>query len=82
MCEFREGLDSATNNVAEYRALILDLKGALERGMYRVRAQGDSKLVCEQVCSDPFQSYLSRFVIKVCQKRYFFRLRADLVERQ
>ncbi|XP_024373503.1 uncharacterized protein [Physcomitrium patens] len=48
-CELREGLGSVTNNVAEYRAFILGLKGALDRGIYRVRVQGDSKLVCQQV---------------------------------
>lgn len=49
VCELREGLGSATNNVAEYRAVILGLRGALDRGIYRVRVQGDSKLVCEQI---------------------------------
>lgn len=49
VCELREGIGSATNNVAEYRAFILGLKGALDRGIYRVRVQGDSKLVSEQV---------------------------------
>lgn len=50
VCELREGIGCATNNVAEYRAFILGLRGALDRGIYRVRVQGDSKLVCEQVC--------------------------------
>lgn len=68
MCELREGLGSATNNVAEYRALILGLKGALERGMYRVRAQGDSKLVCEQVCSDPFNPILLSSLFRFAKK--------------
>ena len=49
VCQLREGIGSATNNVAEYRAFILGLRGALERGIYRFRVQGDSKLVCEQV---------------------------------
>jgi len=49
VCELREGLGTTTNNVAEYRAFILGLRGALDRGIYRVRVQGDSKLVCEQV---------------------------------
>jgi hypothetical protein len=49
VCELKEGLGIATNNVAEYRAFILGLRGALTRGIYRVRVQGDSKLVCEQV---------------------------------
>ncbi|CAH9084553.1 unnamed protein product [Cuscuta europaea] len=44
----REGLGIATNNVAEYRGLILGLKYALEKGFKHIRAQGDSKLVCMQ----------------------------------
>ncbi|XXG44641.1 hypothetical protein AAC387_Pa01g4385 [Persea americana] len=45
----REGIGIATNNVAEYRALILGLKYALKKGFKRIRAQGDSNLVCMQV---------------------------------
>lgn len=47
--ELTEFLGSETNNVAEYRALILGLKAALSKGIRRVKAQGDSKLVCLQV---------------------------------
>eukprot|EP00250_Pteridium_aquilinum_P015388 c22554_g1_i8 orf=691-1824(-) len=47
--EMTEYLGIETNNVAEYRALILGLKGALSRGIQRVKAQGDSKLVSSQV---------------------------------
>lgn len=47
----REGVGTATNNVAEYRALILGLKSALLKGFRNVRVQGDSMLVCMQVCS-------------------------------
>ncbi|KAF8103736.1 hypothetical protein N665_0185s0010 [Sinapis alba] len=45
----REGVGTATNNVAEYRALILGLKSALDKGFKNVRVQGDSMLVCMQV---------------------------------
>lgn len=45
----REGLGIATNNVAEYRALILGMKCALMRGFKHIRVQGDSQLVCMQV---------------------------------
>ncbi|XP_020579063.1 uncharacterized protein LOC110023808 isoform X1 [Phalaenopsis equestris] len=45
----REGLGIATNNVAEYRALILGMKYALMRGFKHIRVQGDSQLVCLQV---------------------------------
>lgn len=75
MCELREGLGTATNNVAEYRALILGLKGALDRGFYRVRVQGDSKLVCEQVCSDPLNLIFRGLLTEV-----LFRLGSYLME--
>lgn len=45
----REGVGIATNNVAEYRALILGLKYALLKGYKHIRVQGDSKLVCMQI---------------------------------
>ncbi|VFQ61266.1 unnamed protein product [Cuscuta campestris] len=47
--KLREGLGVATNNVAEYRAIILGLRCALSKGFTRIRAQGDSKLVCMQI---------------------------------
>ncbi|KAL6865154.1 hypothetical protein ACP4OV_016305 [Aristida adscensionis] len=49
IARLREGLGIATNNVAEYRALILGLKYAAKKGFKYVRAQGDSKLVCNQI---------------------------------
>ncbi|KAL9246465.1 hypothetical protein vseg_019996 [Gypsophila vaccaria] len=49
ICKIRQGLGIATNNVAEYRAVILGLKRALEMGYTSIRAQGDSKLVCMQL---------------------------------
>jgi ribonuclease HI len=45
-----EGVGIATNNVAEYRAVILGLKHALKKGYKHIRVRGDSKLVCMQVC--------------------------------
>ncbi|XP_058778707.1 uncharacterized protein LOC131652767 [Vicia villosa] len=45
----REGVGTATNNVAEYRALILGLKQALEKGFKHVCVKGDSLLVCNQI---------------------------------
>lgn len=45
----REGLGIATNNVAEYRGLILGLRHALKKGFKLVRAVGDSQLVCMQM---------------------------------
>ncbi|XP_065859583.1 uncharacterized protein [Euphorbia lathyris] len=49
ICRLREGLGITTNNVAEYRAMILGLKCALEKGYTKISVQGDSKLVCSQV---------------------------------
>ncbi|XP_062195542.1 uncharacterized protein LOC133898810 [Phragmites australis] len=49
IAQLREGLGIATNNAAEYRALILGLKYAAKKGFKYIRAQGDSKLVCNQV---------------------------------
>ncbi|XP_019426841.1 PREDICTED: uncharacterized protein LOC109335189 isoform X1 [Lupinus angustifolius] len=45
----REGVGIQTNNVAEYRGLILGLKQALKNGYKHIRVQGDSLLVCNQV---------------------------------
>ncbi|KAM3361419.1 putative protein isoform X1 [Capsicum galapagoense] len=44
----RKGLGIETNNVAEYRGLILGLEYALEKGFKHIQVQGDSKLVCTQ----------------------------------
>ncbi|XP_021593634.1 uncharacterized protein LOC110600980 isoform X3 [Manihot esculenta] len=49
ICRLREGLGRTTNNVAEYRAMILGLKYALKRGYTKIQVQGDSKLVCSQI---------------------------------
>ncbi|XP_039017868.1 uncharacterized protein LOC120149001 isoform X1 [Hibiscus syriacus] len=49
ICKLREGLGVATNNAAEYRALILGLKHALKKGYTNIRVLGDSKLVCMQL---------------------------------
>ncbi|WOL11605.1 hypothetical protein Cni_G20369 [Canna indica] len=49
ICRLCEGLGVVTNNVAEYRALILGMKYALKKGFKQIHVQGDSKLVCMQV---------------------------------
>ena len=54
IAQLREGLGIATNNAAEYRALILGLKYAAKKGFKYIRAQGDSKLDCKQVSGDSF----------------------------
>ncbi|XP_039035196.1 uncharacterized protein LOC120171585 [Hibiscus syriacus] len=48
ICKLREGLGVATNNAAEYRAVILGLKHAVRKGYTSIRVRGDSKLVCMQ----------------------------------
>ncbi|KAK6913151.1 Ribonuclease H domain [Dillenia turbinata] len=48
VCRLREGVGTATNNVAEYRAVILGLKFALKEGFRHIRVRGDSLLVCMQ----------------------------------
>ncbi|XP_078173798.1 uncharacterized protein LOC144567524 isoform X1 [Carex rostrata] len=49
ICRLSEGLGVVTNNVAEYKALLLGLRYALMKGFKRINAQGDSKLVVMQV---------------------------------
>ncbi|KAI5057171.1 hypothetical protein GOP47_0027186 [Adiantum capillus-veneris] len=49
LCQLTKGVGVATCNFAEYRALIMGLQEALDRGIRRIKAQGDSKLVCCQV---------------------------------
>jgi ribonuclease HI len=47
--ELFEALGQTTNNVAEYRALLLALKRAAERGAAEVTISSDSLLLVEQV---------------------------------
>ncbi len=47
--EHFEALGRATNNVAEYRALLLALRRAEERGATEVRIESDSLLLVEQL---------------------------------
>lgn len=49
VAEISESIGSATNNIAEYRALIEGLKLARSRGIQRIRVFLDSELVVEQV---------------------------------
>jgi ribonuclease HI len=47
--EHSQLLGTATNNVAEYRALLLGLKYARELGATEVEVVGDSELIAKQV---------------------------------
>ena len=49
VCEIGESIGHATNNVAEYRALIRGLEEAQARGARRVVVQTDSQLLARQV---------------------------------
>lgn len=49
VCEIGESIGHATNNVAEYRALIRGLEEAKTRGAARVVVQTDSQLLARQV---------------------------------
>lgn len=47
--ERSKGIGSATNNVAEYRALLLGIERAAELGASRLQLVGDSELIVRQV---------------------------------
>ncbi len=47
--EFKEYIGEATNNVAEYRALILGLQEAVKRSEQDIQVQMDSELVVKQM---------------------------------
>jgi ribonuclease HI len=49
LAEYAELLGRATNNVAEYRALLLGLAKAAELGAGEVEVVGDSELIAKQV---------------------------------
>lgn len=49
LAELSLGLGHATNNVAEYRALILGLEEARRRGIDRIDVKMDSQLVVRQM---------------------------------
>ncbi|CAK8577889.1 unnamed protein product [Lathyrus sativus] len=57
---FRQGLGNTTNNVAEYRALILGLRQALRIGCMNLTVQGDSQLVINQVDNTMADSQANR----------------------
>ena len=47
--EIAEGIGPATNNVAEYRAVLAGLEAAVERGARTVLVRSDSRLLVEQL---------------------------------
>ena len=49
LAEVREYLGETTNNVAEYTALLLGLRRALELGVERIEVRADSQLLIRQL---------------------------------
>ncbi len=49
MMSGRKFLGNATNNIAEYKALIFGLKNAVSNNITNLNVKGDSKLIIEQV---------------------------------
>lgn len=83
--QLREGVGIATNNVAEYRAVILGLKYALSKGFKKIRVRGDSKLVCMQVqglwkCKNPNMAMLCKEVVDLKNKFASFEIEHVLRE--
>jgi ribonuclease HI len=52
LCEQAELLGAATNNVAEYRALLLGLRSARKLGAGEVEVIGDSELIAKQLTGE------------------------------
>lgn len=70
IAEISEFIGKATNNQAEYNALILGLEKAKELGIERLSINGDSKLVINQLngvwnCNDPALRILQKESIKL-----------------
>jgi ribonuclease HI len=55
----------ASNNAAEYEALINGLRIAVELGIKRLKIRGDSELVVDQVMKD--KNYVDPKMVAYCQ---------------
>lgn len=80
VCRLREGVGIATNNVAEYRAVLLGIKHAIKKGFKRIHVQGDSKLVCMQVqglwkCKNDNMAALCKEVKQLVDNFTYFQIR-------
>jgi ribonuclease HI len=58
----------ATNNMAEYEALIFGLTAALSLGVRELLVKGDSQLVIRQVRCDALKIYLIKSYARVLRK--------------
>ncbi|HWO40487.1 MAG TPA: ribonuclease HI family protein, partial [Candidatus Eisenbacteria bacterium] len=52
MAELKRYLGRATNNVAEYEALLMGLDALLQMGKKRIRVQSDSQLLVRQLSGE------------------------------
>jgi ribonuclease HI len=66
-------LGHTTNNVAEYRALLLGLECALERGVKRLEVRADSELLIKQL--------LGKYRVKNEGLRPLFQQATELIKR-
>jgi ribonuclease HI len=73
LAEIAEGIGVATNNVAEYRALLAGLARAAELGAARLSVRSDSRLLVEQVAG--------RFRVKNPTLRVLHQEARDLLRR-
>ena len=69
----RRFLGHTTNNVAEYKALLLGLECALERGVKRLEVRADSELLIRQL--------LGRYRVKNEGLRPLFQQASELLKR-
>jgi ribonuclease HI len=69
----RRFLGHTTNNVAEYRALLLGLECALERGVKRLEVRADSELLIRQL--------LGRYRVKNAGLLPLFQQATELIKR-
>ncbi|KAJ3682442.1 hypothetical protein LUZ60_015015 [Juncus effusus] len=79
ICRLCEGLGVVTNNVAEYRSVILGLKYAIKKGFKRIEVKGDSNLVVMQVegkwqCKHANMISLHKQVIELKSKFQSFKI--------
>ncbi|KAI3985801.1 hypothetical protein MKX01_026587 [Papaver californicum] len=80
LCRLHEGVGIATNNVAEYQAVLLGVKYALQKGFKQISVQGDSKLVVMQVqgawkCKNDNMAMLCKQVKELKDKFFSFEIK-------
>lgn len=71
--ETGEYIDFATNNIAEYKGLIIGLKLALEKGFTNILVEGDSQLIISQV--------IGKYKVKNDKLKIYHKEVVDLVSK-